>query len=86
MSGSTGKIENDIWNIRGVAVNGSTLSGADAAEAIQARIDVLLTDQTITISGASLMLLKRISDIEYEETPEDVTFWHRGSLFRLKYQ
>lgn len=86
MAGSAGKFESDIWTIKGVATNSTSLSGADAAEAIQARIDTLLTDQTLTISGSSLMLLKRISDVEYSETPEDITFYHRGSLFRLMYQ
>ena len=47
------------------------------------RIDTLLNDGTITISGYSLMEMRRQSDIEYEEISDGVVYQHVGALFRI---
>lgn len=47
------------------------------------RIDTLLNDGTITVSGYSLMEMRRQSDVEYDEVVEGVTWQHVGALFRI---
>lgn len=74
--------ETDIWLIKGIDRSPS----ADTAEAIQARLDALLSDAALSISGASLMYLRRQSDVEYPETTDGVRYQHAGSLFRLVFQ
>jgi hypothetical protein len=77
--GDPSAYETDTWLIKAVDRNTS----ADTAEAIQARLDALLSDGTLSISGASLMYLRRQSDIEYAETTDGVRYQHAGSLYRL---
>lgn len=80
--GDPSAYENDVWLVKGVDRNTS----ADTAEAIQARLDALLSDGTLSISGASLMYLRRQSDVEYVETDDGVRYQHAGSLYRLLFQ
>lgn len=72
-------LESDIWLVKGVDKN----SSADTAEAIQARIQVLLNDATLTISGATHLYLRRQSDVEYSEVTDGVQYKHAGGLYRL---
>jgi hypothetical protein len=58
---------------------------ADRADAIQSRLDTLLTDGALTISGASQMYLRRQSDIDYLEDDDGEVYRHAGSLYRLLY-
>ena len=80
--GDPSAFETDTWLVKGVDRNTS----ADTAEAIQARLDALLSDGTLSISGAALMYLRRQSDVEYPETTDGVRYQHAGSLFRLMFQ
>ena len=80
--GDPSAFETDTWLIKAVDRNTS----ADTAEAIQARLDSLLSDGTLSISGASLMYLRRQSDVEYPETTDGVRYQHAGSLYRLLFQ
>src|ERR1044072_2004919 len=57
-------IESDIWMVKGVDRN----TTADTAEAIQARLQTLLNDAPLTISGSVLLYLRRQDDVEYPET------------------
>lgn len=72
-------LENDVWLIK--AIDRST--SADTAEAIQERVKSLLNDATLSISGGTLLYLRRQSDVEYPETTDGVSYKHAGSLFRL---
>jgi hypothetical protein len=71
--GTTGgaAFDTDVWLVKVI----------DAAE----RLDVLLTDGVLSISGATQMLLLRQSDVVYEEIDGDQRFQHVGSLYRLLY-
>lgn len=71
--------ENDVWLVKAIDKN----SSADTAEAVQARIAVLLNDAALTISGSSLLYLRRQSDVEYPEVDEGVRYAHAGALYRL---
>lgn len=71
--------EDNLWQIKGI----DSGPDADTANGIGARLDVLLTDGALTISGATLLYLRRESDIEYSVTEAGVEYKHSGALFRL---
>lgn len=75
-------LETDIWLVKGVDRSAS----ADTAEAIQARLQALLNDASLSISGATLLYLRRQSDVQYPEVTGGVRYEHAGSLFRLMFQ
>lgn len=79
--GDPSAMENDIWLIK--AVDDSDT--ADPAEAIAARLNVLLNDGTLSISGGTLLYLRRQSDVEYSEVTDGVQYKHAGALYRLVY-
>lgn len=72
-------LENDVWLVR--ATDRDTT--ADDVEAIAARVAVLLNDTSLSISGNTLLYLRRQSDVDYSETDRGVQYRHAGSLFRL---
>lgn len=74
--------KSDVWTVK--AVDRST--SADQAETIDSRLDALLTDGVISISGATQMYLRRESDVEYPETAEGVAYQHVGGLYRLVFE
>jgi hypothetical protein len=74
-------MDNDIWLVKGVDRG----SSADTAESIQARIAVLLNDASLSISGGTLLYLRRQSDVEYPQVDDGVQYHHAGSLYRLVY-
>lgn len=78
--GDPSALETDVWMVK--AVDRST--SADIAEAIRERLKTLLNDATLSISGATLLYLRRQNDSpEYTELTDGVIFQHVGSLFRL---
>lgn len=77
--GDPDAMDTDVWLIKAVDRNTS----ADAAEAAAERVKVLLNDATLSISGATLLYLRRQSDVEYAEVNEGVQYAHVGSLYRL---
>jgi hypothetical protein len=72
-------LETDIWLVKAIDHNTS----ADTAEAIQARVIVLLNDAALSISGAATLYIRRQSDVEYPEVTDGEQYKHAGSLFRL---
>jgi hypothetical protein len=76
---TTPAFEEDVWLVKAVDRN----TTADQAEAIQARVDALLTDGTLSVSGAEVTWLRRQSDVVYPETVDGVRYLHAGSLYRL---
>lgn len=77
--GDPSAVENDVWLVKAVDRSDS----ADAAEAVAARVTTLLNDASLSISGATLLYLRRESDVDYSEVYEGVTYRHCGSLYRL---
>lgn len=73
--------ENDVWLIKAIDRSPS----ADTAEAVAARIQALLNDATLSISGGTLLYLRRQSDVEYPEVTDGVQYKHAGALYRLVY-
>jgi hypothetical protein len=74
-------IDTEVWMVKGVDRSDT----ADRADAIQSRLDTLLTDGALTISGASQLDLARQSDIDYLEDDDGEVYRHAGSLYRLLY-
>jgi len=74
--------DNDLWLIKGVDGN----QDSDPVDAIASRLDALLTDGTISISGRTQLYLRRESDVPFSEVVNGVLIRHHGSLFRLIYQ
>ena len=77
--GDPSALETDVWLVKGVSRD----TQADSAEAISARVAVLLNDTSLSISGATLLFLRRESDVEYPETIDGVMYHHAGSYYRL---
>lgn len=77
--GDPSAVDTDIWLVKGVDRN----STADAAEDIAARCVTLLNDAALSVSGLSLLYLRRQSDVEYSETIDGELYRHVGSLYRL---
>lgn len=74
--------DNDIWLVKAVDRNNT----ADPVDNIASRLDALLTDGTLSISGRTQKYLRRESDVEYSEITDGVLYRHAGSNFRLIYE
>lgn len=73
-------IQNDLWQIKGIARG----SSATPAEDIAARVDVVLDNASLAITGRVHLYLRRESDVPtYSEQESGETFWHCGSLYRI---
>lgn len=74
-------LDNEVWLVKGVDHN----MDSDPVDNIASRLDALLTDGTISISGAVHLYLRRESDVEYAETADGELIRHAGALYRLYY-
>lgn len=77
--GDPDALDTDVWLVKAI----DKAASADTAEAIAARLQALLNDATLSISGATLLYLRRQSDVEYSEVDDGVQYVHVGSLYRL---
>lgn len=77
--GDPSALENEVWLVK--AVDRST--SADTADDVSARIAVLLNDAALSVSGTSLLYLRRQADVDYPEEIDGVMYVHAGSQFRL---
>jgi hypothetical protein len=57
-------------------------SGLRAAQ-IAERVEALLHDQPLSLTGWSTLRLRRESDVEYVEVDNGVTYQHYGALYRV---
>lgn len=72
-------IQNDLWTVKGISLGAS----ASIVEDIAARIDLVLTDAALPVTGRSLLYLRRQSDVDYVETSGADTFRHCGAQYRV---
>ncbi len=72
-------MDTDVWTIKGVDKNTDT----NPVESIQARVQALLTDGTISISGKTQLYLRRDGDYDFPEVTGGIVYHHAGSDFRL---
>lgn len=69
----------DTWLVK--AVDHST--SQDGAEAIRDRIVTLLNDAQLSVSGRTVLKLRRETDVEYPEILSGESYPHIGCLFRV---
>lgn len=79
--GDPSAFETDVWMVKAVDRGAS----ADVAESVQARAAALLNDAALSISGSTVMYLRRQSDMDYAVDEDGVVYHHAGSLYRLVY-
>lgn len=82
---STNQIDDELWQIKGIEPSTPPNFSADRVDAIATRLDDLLTDGTISISGKTQRYLRRETDVSYSETLDGVLWRHAGALYRLMY-
>jgi hypothetical protein len=68
-----------VYLVKAVDVGPSGLRAAQMAE----RIDALLTDKPLSLTGWTQLRLRRESDVEYVEVDAGKTYQHYGALFRV---
>jgi hypothetical protein len=68
-----------VYLVKVVDVGPSALRAAQAAE----RIDTLLTDKALSLSGFNNLRIRRESDVEYTENDNGKIYQHYGALFRV---
>lgn len=73
--------DNEIWMVKGV----DRSDDSDPVETIATRLDALLTDATLSISGKTHLYLRRESDVDYAEVTDGVRYLHAGANFRFMY-
>lgn len=74
--------DEDVWLVKGVDRSDS----ADAVDNVAERLDALLTDGAISISGRTQLYLRRETGVSYPEESDGMVYRHHGSNFRLIYQ
>ncbi len=73
---------NQLWLVKGVVRS----TKASLAEDIDKAVADLLHFSSLTIAGGESMYLAREGDVNYSEVVGDQTYWHVGSLYRLRVQ
>jgi hypothetical protein len=73
-------VQNDVWQVKAICRG----SSATPAEDIAARVDVLLDNAVLAITGRDHLYLRNESAIPtYPEQDGAESYWHCGSLYRL---
>lgn len=73
-------VQSDLWTVKAV----DRASSASRAEDIAARIDTVLTDAPLAVTGRDLLAVYRESDVTYPETTDGATYRHEGGQYRLQ--
>ena len=71
--------DNSLYLIKAVDERPS----AARAGTIQDRLEVLLTDAALTVTGRTHLYLRPETDVDYPEVDQGRTTWHRGHLYRI---
>lgn len=68
-----------VYQVKAVSVghSGSVVAAAND------RLDTLLNDKTLSLSGWTCERIRRESDVEYAEESEGVLYQHCGGLYRI---
>lgn len=68
-----------LYLVKSVSQGESSKTGNDIAE----RLDALLTDSGLAVTGYTTMLIQRESDIDYDEVDGGERYHHIGALYRI---
>lgn len=71
--------DNELYNVKAVTTGTSPL----LAGSIGARIETVLSDNPVSVSGGSCLYLRLETYIEYPEVSDGKTYQHVGGAFRL---
>ena len=72
----------EVWLVKAVDRSPS----ADVAEQIDARAQTLLNDAALSVTGSTLLYLRRQTDVSYAERDGHETYRHVGGTYRLIHQ
>lgn len=71
--------DNDLFNVKAVTEGNSPL----VAGSVAARIETVLSDNPVSVSGGSCLYLRLETTIEYPEVSDGKTYHHIGGAYRL---
>lgn len=71
--------ESQVYLVKVVTKENSTAQAGSIAE----RINGVLTDGALTMTGRTQLYLRRESDVEYPEVTDGIRFNHSGALYRV---
>ena len=74
--------EDQVYLVKCVAEGSSMRFAGSVAE----RIDTVLTDGALTVTGRSQMYLRREADVEFPEVTDGKRFNHSGATYRVQTQ
>ena len=78
---ATVKIEDIIYQVKGITEGHSTAAGGTIAD----KINDALNGATLTVSGYTCFQVSRLQDIDYPEVVQGgKRFNHRGALYRVR--
>jgi hypothetical protein len=69
--------------VKGVVKTAGDDSEPEVGEDIAARIEALLDNATLTISGATNLASYSNHGVAFEEPASDGKYWHRGFVFKI---
>jgi hypothetical protein len=75
-------LKTEIWLVKGVCRGGASTP----ADAIDARLAVVLHKATLTIAGREGLACLRTSDVDYPEDADGETWHHVGGLYRISHE
>ncbi len=81
--GGTDAYREHLYLVKGVVKVAKTTSKPAACGLIDARIDTLLDNATLSVSGHTNMATLRESSVQYPEVTPDAVYWHQGGVFRV---
>jgi len=71
--------EDDLWIVKAC----DRAASSDRADDIAKRIDALLTDGSLVITGRTQLYLRRERKVKYTESDGDIDYRYAGGIFRL---
>ena len=77
----SGRFEESVWHVKAIERNTTHVR----VDAIRARVDELLTDGALAVTGGTAVACWRESGSRYTEVTEDRQYRHSGYDFRVRY-
>lgn len=78
----TGELLEATWGVRAIVKEDEGKAEA-LAEQVAAALDDALRDAVLAVAGHTVLWLRRVSAIDYEEPDGQARWHHRGGVYRL---
>lgn len=72
-------LEHDLWTVKAICRGTSST----AADEIAAAVNATLNDAPIAVTGYALLLLRRVSKVDYGERADGESWHHVGGIFKV---